>query len=86
VKIHVEDLTDALSDARKAVETAPEKAPHTWLVYILRAQLNYELRSDGANLDAAFADLSTAGGMAGPMAGPINSLRNRWVKAPRGEK
>ncbi len=81
VRTHTEDLTNALSDAKKAVEIAP-RGPVTWLVYVLRARINYDLRLS----EDAVNDLQTAGGLAGSMAGPVNTLRNRWVRAPRGEK
>ena len=81
VRSHTEDLTNALSDAKKAVEIAP-RGPVTWLVYVLRAQINHDLRIT----EDAVNDLATAGGLAGSMAGPVNTLRNRWVRAPRAEK
>ena len=82
VRMHTEDLTNALQDAKKAVEIAPARSPITWLVYLLRAQVEHELHE----MEPALADLSKAGGLAGSMAGPVNSLRNRWVRAPRPEK
>src|SRR5436190_9686162 len=81
VRIHTEDLTNALIDARKAVEIAP-RGPNTWLVFVLRAQIHHDLRLN----EEAVTDLATAGSMAGPMAGAVNILRNRWAKAPRSEK
>ncbi|HZF00146.1 MAG TPA: protein kinase [Planctomycetota bacterium] len=81
VRIHTEDLTNALSDAKKSVEIAP-RGPFTWFIYVLRAQVNHELRLT----EEAVADLATAGSFAGPMAGAVNTLRNRWVRAPRAEK
>ncbi|MBV8881122.1 MAG: protein kinase, partial [Planctomycetaceae bacterium] len=81
VRIHTEDLTNALSDAKKAVEIAP-RGPVTWLVYVLRGQIHHELRLN----EEAVSDLATAGGLAGSMAGPVNVLRNRWAKAPRSDK
>jgi tetratricopeptide (TPR) repeat protein len=81
VRIHTEDLTNALSDAKKAVEIAP-RGPITWLIYVLRGQIHHELRLN----EEAIADLAAAGTLAGPMAGPVNLLRNRWARAPRSEK
>jgi tetratricopeptide (TPR) repeat protein len=81
VRIHTEDLTNALSDAKKAVEIAP-RGPITWLVYVLRGQINHDLRLT----EEAVTDLATAGSLAGNMAGTVNTMRNRWVRAPRGEK
>jgi serine/threonine protein kinase len=82
VRSHTEDLTNALSDARRAVEIAPARSPFTWVVYVLRGNIHHELRET----EAAIADLQKAGGIAGSMAGPINVLRNRWIRAPRPEK
>jgi serine/threonine protein kinase len=81
VRIHTEDLTNALSDAKKAVEIAP-RGPITWLVYVLRGQIHHELRLN----EEAVSDLATAGSLAGERAGPVNLLRNRWARAPRSEK
>jgi tetratricopeptide (TPR) repeat protein len=81
VHIHTEDLTNALSDAKKAVEIAP-RGPITWVVYALRGHIYHELRLN----EEAVSDLATAGGLAGSMAGPVNVLRNLWAKAPRSEK
>jgi tetratricopeptide (TPR) repeat protein len=82
VRIRTEDLTNAMSDARKAVEIAPSRSPITWLVYVLRAQIHHELRE----VEAATADLDKAAGLAGSMAGIVNTLKNRWLRAPRPEK
>ena len=82
LRTHTEDLTNALSDARRAVEIAPARSPFTWVVYVLRGAIHHELRET----EAAVADLQKAGGLAGPMAGPVNVLRNRWIRAPRPEK
>src|SRR5579862_8239784 len=81
VHIHTEDLTNALSDAKKAVEIAP-RGSITWLVYALRGQIHHDLRLN----EEALADLAAAATLAGPMAGPVNLLRNRWARAPRSEK
>jgi serine/threonine protein kinase/Flp pilus assembly protein TadD len=81
VRMHTDDLTNALNDAKKAVEISP-RGTLTWLVYVLRAEVNHDLRLH----EEALTDLATAGGLAGPMAGPVNLLRNRWAKAPRSEK
>jgi serine/threonine protein kinase len=81
VHIHTEDLTNALSDAKKAVEIVP-RGPITWVVYVLRAQIHHELRLN----EEAVSDLATAGSLAGSMAGPVNVLRNGWARAPRSEK
>jgi tetratricopeptide (TPR) repeat protein len=81
VHIHTEDLTNALSDAKKAVEIVP-RGSITWVVYVLRGQIHHELRLN----EEALSDLATAGGLAGSMAGPVNVLRNLWAKAPRSEK
>ncbi|HVR86378.1 MAG TPA: protein kinase, partial [Planctomycetota bacterium] len=81
VHIHTEDLTNALSDAKKAVEIAP-RGSITWVVYVLRGQIHHELRLN----EEALSDLAAAGGLAGSMAGPVNVLRNLWARAPRSEK
>jgi Tfp pilus assembly protein PilF len=82
VRTRTEDLTNAMSDARKAVEIAPSRSPFTWLVYVLRAQIHFELHE----VDAATADLDKAAGLAGSMAGIVQTLKNRWLRAPRPEK
>jgi tetratricopeptide (TPR) repeat protein len=81
VRLHTEDLTNALSDAKKAVEIAP-RGPITWLVYVLRGEIHHELRLN----EESVSDLGAAAAVAGSMAGPVNLLRNRWAKAPRSEK
>jgi tetratricopeptide (TPR) repeat protein len=82
VRLHTEDLTNAMSDAKKAVEIAPARSPFTWLVFVLRAQVSHELHDS----EAATADLEKAGSLAGSMAGLVNTLKNRWLRAPRPEK
>lgn len=82
VRSRTEDFTNALNDAKKAVEIAPARSPFTWLVYVLSGQVHQELHET----EAAVNDLKKAGELAGPMAGPVNTLRNRWVRAPRAEK
>ena len=82
VRMRTEDLTNAMNDARKAVEIAPVRSPYTWVVYVLRAQIYHELHE----ADSATADLERAGGLAGSMAGLVNTLKNRWLRAPRPEK
>ena len=57
VRAHTVDFTNALTDAKKAVEIAPARSPFTWLVYVLRAQIYHELHE----YEAAAADLETAG-------------------------
>jgi tetratricopeptide (TPR) repeat protein len=82
VRSRTEDFTNAMSDAKKAVEIAPARSPITWLAYVLRAQIHHELHET----EAAVADLAKAGSLAGSMAGSVNILRNRWIRAPRPEK
>jgi len=82
VRMRTEDLTNAMNDAKKAVEIAPARSPYTWLVYVLRAQIYHELHE----AEAATADLEKAGALAGSMAGLVNTLKNRWLRAPRPEK
>ena len=82
VRLRTEDLTNAMSDASKAVEIAPARSPITWLVYVLRAQIHHELHEN----EAATADLEKAGSLAGSMAGLVNTLKSRWLRAPRPEK
>jgi Tfp pilus assembly protein PilF len=82
VRLRTDDLTNAMSDAKKSVEIAPARSPITWLIYVQRAQIQHELHEN----EAATADLEKAGGLAGLMAGMVNTLKNRWLRAPRPEK
>jgi serine/threonine protein kinase/Flp pilus assembly protein TadD len=82
VRMHTEDLTGAMNDAMKAVETAPARSPITWLAYVLRAQIHHQLRET----DPALEDLAKAGGLASSMAGRVNLLRSAWLRPVRPEK
>jgi len=74
VRSHTEDFTNALTDARKAVEIAPARSPFTWLVYVLRAHIYHELHEN----DAAAVDLEKAGALEKTQASSIRVLKNRW--------
>ena len=70
VRSHTEDFTNALNDAKKAVEIAA-RSPFTWLVYVLRAQIHHELHEN----DAAAADLEKAGTLEKSAASLIRALK-----------
>ena len=74
VRSHTEDFTNALTDAKKAVEIAPARSPFTWLVYVLRAHIYHELHEN----DAAAVDLEKAGALEKTQASSIRVLKNRW--------